>query len=215
MYGVGAAPRVDHLVYGSPDLPLGVEMIGRLLGVTPASGGRHLGRGTHNALVSLGYRTYLEVIAPDPKQAAPSGGRSFALDGLHEPRLVGWAVACDELPERSERARAQGYDPGPIEAMSRELPTGELLYWKLTRPIGRSEGAPILPFLIDWGESLHPSELSPGGVRLIRLRGVHPNPGVVRRSLAALEVEISVTRGAVAQLVADIATRYGTVVELR
>ena len=38
-------PRVDHLVYATPDLDSGVEEIEKLLGVRATPGGQHPGRG--------------------------------------------------------------------------------------------------------------------------------------------------------------------------
>src|SRR5262249_11322359 len=58
--------RVDHLAYATPDLEKGVAEIERLLGVRATPGGQHPGRGTRNALVSLGPTSYLEIVGPDP-----------------------------------------------------------------------------------------------------------------------------------------------------
>jgi hypothetical protein len=81
---------VDHHVYGVEDLGAGVAELTERLGVRAAPGGKHAGRGTHNALVGLGGEAYLEVIAIDPEQPAPSRPPLFALDLLRLPGLLGW-----------------------------------------------------------------------------------------------------------------------------
>ena len=56
--------QFDHLVVGIRSLAEGTGQLIRLLDVAPALGGTHPGRGTENALVSLGPGEYLEIIAP-------------------------------------------------------------------------------------------------------------------------------------------------------
>ena len=41
----GLLPKVDHLVYGAPDLKVGVEQVEKLLGVRATPGGQHPGAG--------------------------------------------------------------------------------------------------------------------------------------------------------------------------
>ena len=86
--------ELDHLVVASADLDQGVDWIERQLGVRPQPGGQHVAMGTHNALLKLGPRAYLEVIAIDPDGAPPARPRWFALD---EPAMQiasrGWTVA--------------------------------------------------------------------------------------------------------------------------
>ena len=59
-----SAVDLDHLILGINDLQHGIAVFNRLTGVTPRPGGEHPGRGTHNALVSLGDGRYLEIVAP-------------------------------------------------------------------------------------------------------------------------------------------------------
>ena len=59
-----------------------MRAIETLTGVRPSYGGAHPGLGTHNALLSLGHHSYLEIIAPDPNQPTPPRPRPFGLDEL-------------------------------------------------------------------------------------------------------------------------------------
>src|SRR5882762_6053201 len=141
-------PEFDHLVYATPDLAATVRRFTDLTGVSPAEGGRHVGRGTRNFLVGLGGRRYLEIIGPDLDQPAPAGPRPFGIDRLTTTQLVTWAVRSADLEGQVARAQAAGYDPGTIGPLSRRTPAGALLEWRLTTPVSGTRD-PIVPFLID------------------------------------------------------------------
>ena len=47
---------VDHLVIAAPTLELATEYVADALGIRPAKGGAHPGRGTHNAILGLAAR---------------------------------------------------------------------------------------------------------------------------------------------------------------
>jgi hypothetical protein len=57
---------LDHLVVAARTLEEGAAWVTGRLGVSMAPGGKHALMGTHNRLLSLGARAYLEVIAIDP-----------------------------------------------------------------------------------------------------------------------------------------------------
>jgi len=202
---------VDHLVYAVADLDAGIDEIERLLGVKAARGGKHTGRGTHNALLSLGGGSYLEIIAADPDQSAPAAPLPFGLDRLREPRLATWAVRVPNIEKRVDEARKAGYDPGAILPVSRKLPDGTELRWLLAvnaEPAGNG----IVPFLIQWEPGKHPSETAPSGVHLADLQAEHPRPDTVTPMLEAIGAEITVTESARPALIATIEGAKGTVV---
>lgn len=209
VYGKGVS--LDHLVYAVPRLTEGIDSIERLTGVRAAMGGKHPGRGTHNALLSLGTGSYLEIIAPDPEQPAPAGPRPFGLDRLREARLVTWAVRVGDIETRAASAKATGYDPGPVVAMSRRLPGAGELRWRLTLPTERA-GDGLVPFLIEWEPGpQHPSQTSPQGAYLAELEGEHPQADAVQAMLDAIGVRLSVTESARPALIATIEGPRGTV----
>ena len=210
---------VDHLVYAVRDLDRGTEAVSKLLGVTPTPGGSHKGFGTANMLISLGSRCYLEIIGPDPAQATHAGGRPFGVDLVDDLKLVTWAAKESNLEDRVASARAAGYDPGDITAMSRSRPDGSRLNWRLAIAKSALAGGPLpgdglVPFLIDWGDSHHPASQMSQECRLVSLRAEHPEPSLLEPLLGALNVRLDVTRGPTEQLIAVIDSPRGRV-ELR
>jgi Glyoxalase-like domain len=202
---------VDHIVQGVEDLQAGIDDLAERLGVRAAHGGKHIGRGTHNALLALGGHSYLEIIAIDPDQPKPAVPVAFGLDRVRLPRLVGWATRVTDIEASAQRAAQRGYDPGPIQAMSRLQTDGTLLEWRLT-PHTPDPDLLVLPFMIDWGKSEHPSQTSPAGVTLVQLRAEHPNPGAVQPLLAAMDIDLPVDHGPEAALVATLDAPKGRII---
>jgi len=185
-----AAAAVDHLVLATPDLLATAAWIRESTGVSPSSGGQHLGLGSRNMLCSLGDFSYLEIVGPDPDQYPPQGPRPFGIDELTEPDFVAWAIAVPDIAAAVASARGAGYDPGDYRAMERRRPDGLVLRWQLTV----SNSRPI-PFLIDWGDSAHPSRDAAPGLALHDLRARHPDPATVNLALEALGVTMAVDAG--------------------
>jgi glyoxalase-like protein len=205
--------RVDHLVYATPDLNRGVEEIEKILGVRATPGGQHPGRGTRNALITLGPAIYLEIIAPDPEQPPPKTPRPFGIDGLKESRLVAWAAKGSDLGRLRDEAARKGARLGEVLSGSRRRTDGVLLSWGYTDPqTVLADG--LVPFFIDWGQSPHPARTAAQGASLIALRAEHPDAQRVQRLLNELGLDLPVQTGATPALVAIIDSPRGRV-ELR
>jgi Glyoxalase-like domain len=169
----------------------GLAHIAALTGIQAAAGGQHPGLGTHNALLSLGERTYLEIIAPDPSQPRPTGPLPFGLDELSAPALRGWAVAPADLEGAVRASRAAGFDYGPIVAGRRRTADGHELTWRATT-YPRSPAVAVEPFLIDWAGGPHPADAAPGGLTLEELRLSSPDPERLRERLRVLGLDLPV-----------------------
>ncbi len=201
--------QVDHLVYAVPDLDAGVARVEMLTGVRASPGGQHPGGGTRNALMALGPTNYLEIIGPDPDQPKPAEPRRFGLDDLTAPRLVTWAAKAANLDQLVSIARTRGVTYGLVTPGSRRRPDGVVLNWRATNPAEASAAGGLMPFFIDWGTSPHPSGSAATGATLVSLRAEHPDPERVQTMLRAVGIDLTVTRGPVAALIATLTSSRG------
>ncbi|HSG87571.1 MAG TPA: VOC family protein [Pseudomonadales bacterium] len=159
--------NIDHLMWAAPDLERGRDQLEALFGVRPVPGGSHPGLGTRNALLGLGERCYLELIAPDPDQAL-AGTFGACLQALSGSALVTFAVADQDLAAVGARACARGLRArGPVRT-ARTTPAGDRLEWDLLFLGGHAFGA-LCPFFIDWRASAHPSTSLPQAGTLLGL----------------------------------------------
>jgi len=203
---------IDHLVYATPDLGASVDELNRRFGLSLQPGGRHIGLGTRNYLADLGDGAFLEVIGPDLDQPAPEQPRPFGVDYLTEPRLLTWAAQVSDLDAAVQQARDAGYDQlGQIMSMSRGGPDGTTLNWRLAVPQDGREWAGLVPFLIDWGSSPHPSKTATPGMRLLSFTGFFPDVARVQQRLAQLGVHLDVKEQAEPGLSCVLATPAGEV----
>jgi hypothetical protein len=211
-WGGASVPIVlDHILLGSSDLEEGVAFVKEHTGVTAAFGGVHPGRGTRNALLSLGDRHYLEIIAPDPAQTgAPD---YYGLKKLTAPRLVGWAAHPGDLNAFAARLRnANLAFDGPTPG-ARKRPDGRLLEWKTLNL--QDDRAGLLPFFIEWSaETVHPSVDAPAGCKILRFELSTPESAELQRISTLLDLDISITHGEKPQLLARIAGLDGRSVSL-
>ena len=213
MTGIRLA-EVDHLVFAATTLAQGIDWFGELTGIVAQPGGKHAGMGTHNALVKLGDRLYLEIIAIDPEGEPPARKRWFDLDDgdlradlLERPQLIHWVARTRDLDLAIARA---GYETGPASPFSRGP-----YRWRITVPDdGTRPGRGVLPTLIQWDVPQHPADALPDAkASLTQLGATHPDPAPIRKSLErlGLDSEMRVTYDRVARLAAMLRTPRGLV----
>jgi len=192
---------LDHILLGSNDLQSGIGFVERHSGVRAQFGGVHPGRGTQNALLSLGERRYLEIIAPDPAQPDVKNPLAPQLHSLKEPRLVGWAAHPGSISAFADKLRAGGIEfQGPTPG-SRKRPDGRLLQWQTLHLAEEASG--LLPFFIEWAaDSPHPSTDAPKGCSLLSFSAETPDPAKLTARLATLNLDLRVQKGDRERLIA-------------
>lgn len=198
---------LDHLILGAGELERSIDFVEQHTGVRAALGGVHPGRGTRNAVLALGTRCYLELLAPDPQQ--PMLAWFQILPQLSEPRLVGWMAHVEDLVLSTERLRQAGLDwEGPRES-SRQRPDGRTLRWKLVRLTDNAGG--VLPVLIEWDPgSPHPANDAPSGCSLMQFEVSSPEPNRIQDIFQILGIDVQVSSADGPQLTARIAGPAGT-----
>jgi hypothetical protein len=205
---------LDHLVLAATTLADGIDYVAGITGVAPRPGGKHVAMGTHNALLSLGARTYLEIIAIDPDAPPPGRPRWFGLDAIalqseltERPRLIHWVARTAGI----EQVCAKCPVPlGTVQPMAR----GDYR-WRITIPDdGSLPGKGLVPTLIEWDVASHPAAALPASnVALIGFAATHPEPATIRQALKALALEdtLAVTYDRETRLAAMLRTPRGTV----
>jgi hypothetical protein len=185
-----ASAELDHIVIAVANLNQGEKYITTKLGVRPSRGGRHPKQGTHNSLLKLGKDKYLEIITVDPEGNEPGHPRWFNLDDpalqkqiAERPKIIAWVVRTYDLTDSLEQA---SYYPGRPQSASRGA-----LKWTFTfTEDGSLIQGGLLPHLIEWGNTEHPSsQLPESRVDIKQIKGLHPEPSLIQKHLKSLELQ--------------------------
>jgi hypothetical protein len=200
----------DHLLLGVSDLDHGIAWFEQRTGVRAVMGGVHPGRGTRNALASLGGEHYLEIIGPDPAQIGVNP--QFPVGSLREPRLIKFAVRTTHIESTAASLRKAGVTLFGPQSGSRRTVSGALLRWQMLGVESRFQEGAIdpIPFFIEWArDSAHPSENAPRGCTIEDLHFEHPHADELRAALTAIGLEASVVKMNFARIIAMIHTPRG------
>lgn len=186
--------NLDHIVVAASTLDQGAAYVRDCLGVEPSGGGNHPAMGTHNRVLKLGRKRYLEVIAIDPEGRPPDFPRWFNLDDLAlqsrlkiHPRLIAWVVRSESADSIAEAIYGT---PTRVRPMQRDA-----LRWRFafTRD-GSLPGDGLIPHMIQWEGDPHPAEsMAESGCTLMGLEGVHTDPATIQRVVTSMGLDNAIT----------------------
>jgi hypothetical protein len=179
--------QIDHILLGIDDLDRGVKQFEASTGVKPVYGGKHP-RGTHNALVSLGDGTYVEIIAVQKGSKPPDDYAGLAQ--LHELTPIGWAVSSKDSAQLRSRLEAAGMAVTEAAPGSRTTPAGKTLSWQT---FGLKDNFEEAPFFIVWSaQTAHPSTTSPTGCKLQQWHIAGPHQKDLEQLRRTLDLRVDV-----------------------
>ena len=142
---------LDHIVIGSFTLDEGTKFVENILQAKLSEIGYHKDMGTHNRVIRISERVYLEVIAIDPKTSKLNNRKWFNLDNSKlqsklkkSPQMIGYVI------ENNDMNITKYYDP--FFESSRDI-----YKWQFAMPTSKKNiidseiiEAGIIPSLISW-----------------------------------------------------------------
>ena len=143
--------KLDHIVFGSSTLEEGTEFVENILQAKLSDIGYHKDMGTHNRVVRISERVYLEVIAIDPKISNLNKRKWFNLDNSSlqsklkkSPQIIGYVI------ENNDMRINKYYDPFILASRDNYK-------WQFAMPTFKNNileskiiEAGIIPSLISW-----------------------------------------------------------------
>ncbi|MXW72872.1 MAG: VOC family protein [Acidimicrobiaceae bacterium] len=141
--------KIDHVIWAAPSLDDACRQFESLTGVSPVYGGQHTDGDTHNAVIGLGDRRYLEILAakPDTKTADPW---ALYCRALPEPRLFTYAMRPPlPIDEFHQYLVESGLSNDDVTKGGRRTPDGRILDWRYCGARANGHGG-LVPFFIEW-----------------------------------------------------------------
>ncbi len=188
---------LDHIIWASNDLERATQLFESLTGVQPVYGGQHASGLTHNALVGLGGRCYLELLAPvDPNGTEDDEWTRFART-TSKPRLFTYCMRSPlPLGKLEALAVSLGCSGSKVLGNGRTTPEGVKLHWQWVSP-GFDAFGRALPFFIDWLDSPHPAEsfaasVPAAAISLAHFAVGHPAAAALRQVLTPLTTPVEI-----------------------
>ena len=203
--------QIDHLVYCVSNLERSMNDFEKLTGVRPVFGGYHATQGTKNALVGLGNKCYLELLAIDHQNEDILPPRWMGIDLLGESKFTRWALHAENLEKDADTVK--NYNPvlSKVTGGQRKTAAGELLKWQLSLPAASPE-VEVVPFFIDWSRSAaHPADSLGRECGLLGIELKHPRPDIIGPVFEQLGLEVDLFEAAEASIRVTLNTPKGVI----
>jgi len=192
--------KIDHIVYCVPNLEKAIIELENKLGVKTAIGGRHLTQGTKNALINLGDKCYLEILAIDEDNKDITTDRWMGIDLLQGSKITRWALKAMDIKEDATHLNQYNTNMGQVTGGSRKMTNGKTLTWQIAMPLSSPE-VEIVPFITDWSDSdAHPTDSLDHDCRLLELRLSHPNPMDIQNLFNQMNIGLTITKSQTATI---------------
>jgi hypothetical protein len=204
---------LDHIIWACDDLERGTQRFEALTGVSPRYGGVHASGSTHNALVGLGPRCYLEILAPTGPHTPTEDAWCRLARSAREPRILTYCMRSSRpLTQLAQIAEAAGAHDARVANNGRVAPEGVKLSWQWVAPVFDEFGL-AFPFFIDWLDSPHPAAtaLGRGDVRLADFAVGHPQAADLLRTLTELGTPVDTYTAAAIEFRVRLHTPRGIV----
>jgi len=202
--------KVDHLVYATNTFEETIDWFEELSGVRPSFGGYHKNQGTKNALVKIGERSYLEILAVDKHNLEISKPRWMGVDILKEPTLCRWAIQSEDLNADAAVLKDHNNQMGQIQNGHRKKDNGDDLNWSMILPLA-TPLIELAPFVIDWGTSEHPATNFESICQLKALKFESSNFVGINKLFGTLNIESEILPSRSDRIVAVFETPKGTI----
>jgi hypothetical protein len=185
---------LDHVIWVCDNLERGCRQFRELTGIEPRFGGVHASGLTQNALIGMGGRCYLEILAPVRGPGPNDDDWTRYAHAAKQPHVLTYCMRSPRpLRELAKMAESRGWKNAVIAANGRVRPDGVELKWEWLAPVVEPLGR-AFPFFIDWLDSPHPAQFaSPapaptptpdaGKIALRHFSVGHPEAAVLAKAL--------------------------------
>jgi Glyoxalase-like domain len=166
---------IDHIVLAAPNLEDAMAEFEKMTGVGTNVAATIKGLGIKSARISFNDASYIEIIAPDPKEPGPIGNLLKSRN-LAELTPFHFAIRSSKAEQLKTEVKKFGYVPDHITMFGAKK-DGTPRKWELLYLYGHKLGG-ICPFFINWSNTDHPCSKLPvvGKLKKFTIRAPKDDP---------------------------------------